>query len=146
MKNKQIKNAVTETMEKYDPLLTSKKSALLMYAKEESIEVDLFEEIEESIQINNIVPEMQSVDIEKKVRRVNKFEYNDKDTGKKKEGCRFELIDDTGVITMMLWGDDVEKVSEDMEDDTVRVEDAYTKMYEGDVQLNYGDSTKISRL
>lgn len=146
MNNKQIKNAVTETMEKYDPLLTSKKSALLMYAKEESIEVDLFEEIEESIQINNIVPEMQSVDIEKKVRRVNKFEYKDKDTGEKEKGCRFELIDDTGVITMMLWRDDVEKVSEDMEDSTVRVEDAYTKMYEGEVQLNYGDSTKISRL
>lgn len=143
MSKKEIREAVKETKEKYSPLLTSNKTALMLYARKYK-NIQLVEKTPPDIEIKNIVPEIKDLTFECKVRSIDKFTYTKE--GEKRKGCEVMLYDDTGSIKMMLWGEDVDKVSKSLEDEVVRIENAYSNKYKGEVQVNYGKETKIKKV
>lgn len=140
MDKKQIKQEVQRTRKKYHPLISSNKNALLLYAREEK-GIQLLEKTPPELKIENIVPDMRDVSFEAKIHSVDKFEYR-KD-GEQKKGCSVKLFDDSGSIELMLWGEDVDRVSNSMENRVVRIENAYSNRYEGEVQINFNDSSTI---
>jgi len=57
--------------------------------------------------------------------------------------CESVLEDDSGVITLVLWGDQTKEVQEG---DRVRVENGYVKEWNNSMQLNVGKFGKITVL
>ncbi|MFA4820360.1 MAG: OB-fold nucleic acid binding domain-containing protein [Candidatus Aenigmatarchaeota archaeon] len=55
--------------------------------------------------------------------------------------CNTVLEDDSGTVVLVLWGDDIEKINQG---DTVKIENGYTKEWNGTLQLNVGKYGKIS--
>ena len=53
------------------------------------------------------------------------------------------LEDDSGTITLTLWGDQIDKVKEG---DMVRIEKGYIKEWNGQLQLNIGKFGKLTVL
>jgi ssDNA-binding replication factor A large subunit len=57
--------------------------------------------------------------------------------------CETVLEDDSGVITLVLWGDQIKDVQQG---DKVRVENGYVKEWNNSMQLNVGKFGKITNL
>ena len=57
--------------------------------------------------------------------------------------CECVLEDDSGVITLVLWGDQIKDVQEG---DRVRVENGYVKEWNNSMQLNVGKFGTIKAL
>ncbi len=57
--------------------------------------------------------------------------------------CETVMQDDSGVITLVLWGDQTKEVQEG---DRVRVENGYVKEWNSSMQLNVGKFGKIKVL
>jgi replication factor A1 len=51
------------------------------------------------------------------------------------------IEDDSGTITLVLWGDEVEKIKEG---DNVKVENGYVKEWNGALQLSVGKFGKLT--
>lgn len=139
----QIREDVEETRKQYKGLITSKKNALILYAREEK-GVQLLDKKPPELQIENIVPDMRQVNLQAKIHSVDRFQYQ-KD-GETRRGCSVKLFDDSGSIEMMLWGDDVDQVSKTLEGSVVEIRNGYTSMYEGDVQINFKDGTTVEKV
>lgn len=140
MTNQEIRKAAEQTQEKYDPLLTSKKTALMVYAREQKNMV-LLEKKPPSLDIENIVPDMNNVELTATVEEISKFTYS-KD-GEQKKGCEITLKDETGRITMMVWQEKVEQIKKEWEKEKVEIRGAYSNKYKGETQVNYGEETTI---
>jgi ssDNA-binding replication factor A large subunit len=57
--------------------------------------------------------------------------------------CEAVIEDDSGVITLVLWGDQIKDVQQG---DKVRVENGYVKEWNNSMQLNVGKFGKIKNL
>jgi ssDNA-binding replication factor A large subunit len=57
--------------------------------------------------------------------------------------CECVIEDDSGVITLVLWGDQIKEVAEG---DRVRVENGYIKEWNNSMQLNVGKFGKVKAL
>jgi len=55
--------------------------------------------------------------------------------------CEAVIEDETGTMILVLWGDEVEKVSEG---DTVKIENGYVREWNGSLQLNVGKFGKLN--
>ena len=143
MSKSEIREAVEQTKEKYNPLLTSNKTALMVYARKQH-GIQLIEKTPPDLDIKNIVPDIKDLTFEAKFKTVDKFTYT-KD-GETRQGCETVLYDNTGEITMMLWQEDVNQVSKTLEQEVVRIKNAYSKKYQGKVQVNYGKETTIEKI
>lgn len=90
--------------------------------------------------IKNLVSGMRSVDLVGKVVRI--FEPRDWEKGEKKGSvCNLFLADETGVVRLSLWNEDVDMIrnNEIKEDDVVKIRGGYVKTgYKGDPELSVG--------
>jgi replication factor A1 len=57
--------------------------------------------------------------------------------------CTFTLEDDSGNILLNIWGEDIAKFGVG---DTVRVANAYTSTFKGNVQLNVPKSGSVEKI
>lgn len=57
--------------------------------------------------------------------------------------CECVLEDDSGVITLVLWGDQIKDVQEG---DRLRIENGYVKEWNSTMQLNVGKFGNIKKL
>lgn len=142
MENQEIREAVQKTRKKYHPLLTSNKTALMVYARKQK-GIKLIEKQIPELDIENIVPEIQDLNLKCTVESVDKFTYTKE--GEQKKGCDTTLKDQTGRISMMLWGNQVQKVSQELVGEKVEIQHAYSSEYQGETQVNYGEKTKIKK-
>lgn len=143
LSKQEIRDGVKETREKYNPLLTSNKTGLIVYAREQH-GVGLIDTEPPRIDIENIVPEMVDGNLEATVRNVDKFTYQ-KD-GEQRQGCEVLLKDDTGTISMMAWQEDVEDIDKATQGEDVKIEGFRSSKYQGEVQLTFSDKTSMEVL
>lgn len=135
----QIREKTNDKMEEYKGLLTNKESAVILVGKEHDI--DLVDLNRPELEIQNIDPDMQEVTIKAKVKEKDQFSYT-KD-GEQKKACDVTLYDDSGEISLMLWGDQIQEVSEISAGEVVELSGAYSNKYQGDVQLGWSSNTSI---
>lgn len=61
--------------------------------------------------------------------------------GKRTRVCSATLKDDSGEVTLSLWGDDIDRVNVG---DTVSIENGWASEFKGNVQLSAGKYGKIT--
>ena len=61
----------------------------------------------------------------------------------KKRVCNFELEDDSGSITLVLWEDQIDEINVG---DYVEITNGYVNKFRGKLQLNVGKFGKISKV
>ena len=81
--------------------------------------------------------------IEAVVARLEPVREVEQRTGGKKKVRNGVLKDGTGEISLVLWGDEVEMVTEG---DRVRVIDGWVKDYQGKPQISLGRSGKLEKV
>lgn len=127
----EISRRQSDKLEKYDGLV-GRKAAVCLVALDQGVE--LFGDSHSSfVELNNLVPDLSDLNIRAKVGRIlGTFEFGDKPSDR---GRGIVLDDGTNRIKLMLWGEDVELADHFEENDTIELENAYTKTYKGDLQV-----------
>lgn len=137
----EIRDGVQQTKEKYHPLITTNKAALIIYAREH-IDIQLLETKPPELDVENIVPEMNQGQLTATVKNIDKFTYR-KD-GEQRKGCEILLKDNTGTISMMAWQDDVDDIQENWQGEKVVVDGFRSSRYQGEVHITYGEDTEVT--
>lgn len=143
MSNQEIREAAQNVIEEYDGLITSRKAALIFYARNEH-NLELMIEEKPGLDVENVVPDMDDVVLKCTVVKVDKFTYYD--GGEEKKGCDLEVKDNTGQISLMLWNEQVDEVSEEIEDKKIKIQGANSSKYKGEIQLGFYDEVKLKIL
>jgi replication factor A1 len=91
--------------------------------------------------VGDLTPESKAVNVTAKV--VSKTEIREIPMGR--DGSAHKVSDalvgdETGVVYLTLWDDNIEKVNEG---DTVRVENGYVTLFKGNIRLNIGKYGKL---
>jgi len=141
LSNQEIRKQTKQKMDEYEGLVTSKDAAVILVGKEYNI--DLVELNRPKLEIANIEPDIDNATVTAKIDDIDKFSY--KKDGEKRKACDVTLRDDTGEISLMLWGDQVENVDGFSSGDLVRLSSAYSNEYQGDVQLGWSSNTGIKK-
>lgn len=138
----EIREQVQNKEEEYRPLL-SKKSALLLVAKENSLTLkDLINYTPGPPELDavNLVEDMNDVDILVTVDYI--YDANEFDSGRVRN---IKVSDETASTRVTLWNDDVE-VADNLEPgEEIEIQAGYTKYsdYSDQVEIHIGDSSKI---
>lgn len=137
----ELREEVEEKMEEFSGLV-SEEGAFHLVAKEYGVE--LSEASDQELKIDNIVPEMRSVNLKARVTNIldpNTFERDDGDEGKVQN---IVLGDDTGTIRLTLWDDQTEIAEQVDEGDAVAIGGAYTVEDDrGNAELRLGDEAQV---
>ena len=91
--------------------------------------------------VGELTPQSRAVNITAKV--VSKTEIRDIPMGRDGSAhkvCDALIGDETGVVYLTLWDDNIEKVNEG---DSVRVENGYVTLFKGNIRLNIGKYGKL---
>ena len=91
--------------------------------------------------VGDLTPQSRAVNITAKV--VSKTEIRDIPMGRDGSAhkvCDALIGDETGVVYLTLWDDNIEKVNEG---DSVRVENGYVTLFKGNIRLNIGKYGKL---
>ncbi len=91
--------------------------------------------------VGELTPQSRAVNVTAKV--VSKSEVRDIPMGRDGSAhkvCDALVGDETGVVYLTLWDDNIEKVNES---DTVRVENGYVTLFKGNIRLNIGKYGKL---
>ena len=91
--------------------------------------------------VGELTPQSRAVNITAKV--VSKTEIREIPMGRDGSAhkvCDALVGDETGVVYLTLWDDNIEKVNEG---DTVRVENGYVTLFKGNIRLNIGKYGKL---
>lgn len=139
---KEIRENTEKTIQEYKPLITKKKPALIFYAQQQGIQ--LIQTKPPSLDIENIVPDMNNINIKCQVKNIDKFTYTKK--GEKRQGCDITLKDQTATISLMIWGEQVDNIDSSLKGEKVEIKNSYSSEYQGEVQLQYSEDTVISRV
>lgn len=131
----EVKKLIDEKKTKFSGLLTD-SGAAFMTAKELGIKIDFEKHIEKKTKINNLEEDMKNLELPVRVLHVyspRAYEKNKK-TGRY---CRLLVGDETGEISLTLWGENVKKIEkEKVERGTVLLlKNAYVSSYKGKLQL-----------
>jgi replication factor A1 len=91
--------------------------------------------------VGDLTPQSKAVNVTAKV--VSKTEIREIPMGR--DGSPHKVSDaligdETGVVYLTLWDDNIEKVNEN---DTVRVENGYVTLFKGNIRLNIGKYGKL---
>jgi hypothetical protein len=133
----EIKEKVNDLVDKYDPFV-NKEAACFLLAREVGVDLTRHLNLQQdlSLDVENIVEDMNSVDIEFKVERV--LGVNEFDGGKVRN---IKVSDGTGSTHLVVWGSDVEAFEEVSRGDVLRVRNGYSKYsdYNGQVEVHVGD-------
>ena len=91
--------------------------------------------------VGDLTPQSKAVNVTAKV--VSKTETRDIPMGRDGSAhkvCDALIGDETGVVYLTLWDDNIEKVNEG---DTVRIENGYVTLFKGNIRLNIGKYGKL---
>ena len=91
--------------------------------------------------VGELTPQSRAVNVTAKV--VSKSEIREIPMGRDGSAhkvCDALVGDETGVVYLTLWDDNIEKVNEN---DTVRVENGYVTLFKGNIRLNIGKYGKV---
>lgn len=137
----EIRNRVEELVNRFDGLV-GQEGACFLLAREVDVDLrgklDLERDLD--LDVENLVEDMNSVDIEFGVDRV--LSVNEFDGGRVRN---IKVSDETGSTHLVVWNDDVEAF-EDIESGTVlRVRNGYTKFsdYNSQVEVHVGDDGSV---
>ncbi|WP_207587084.1 OB-fold nucleic acid binding domain-containing protein [Halomontanus rarus] len=106
-----------------------------------------------SLDIENLQPEMNSVDITGTVKQITAVNEFTRDDGTEGKVCNVILTDSTGKAVLTLW-DDATQLTNDLEPgDTVRIKNGYSKLASNfcqsrfgcDVEVRIGDGTLLKK-
>lgn len=137
----QIRERVEGLVEKYDPFV-NKEAACFLLAREVGVDLakhlDLQQDL--SLDVENLVEDMDCVDIEFKVESV--FSVNEFDGGRVRN---IKVYDGTGSTHLVVWGSDVEAFEEVNRGDVLRVRNGYSKYsdYNSQVDVHIGDDGTV---
>lgn len=94
------------------------------------------------MKIGELKPGMDSVDLTAKVTSVSEpREVMIRRTGSTTKLATAEISDDTGTITLVLWGDQVNLISGGEE---IEIVNGYTRSFRGQTQVNVGRRGKLT--
>jgi len=137
----EIKERVEGLVEKYNPFV-SKESACFLLAREVGVDLQKHLDLQQDLflDVENIVEDMDSVDIEFKVEKV--LSVNEFDSGKVRN---IKVFDDTGSTHLVVWGSDVEAFESMENGDVLRVRNGYSKYsdYNSQVEVHIGDDGSV---
>jgi replication factor A1 len=91
--------------------------------------------------VGDLTPESKAVNVTAKV--VSKTEVREIPMGRDGSAHKVSdalIGDETGVVYLTLWDDNIEKVNEA---DTVRIENGYVTLFKGNIRLNIGKYGKL---
>ena len=91
--------------------------------------------------VGDLTPQSKAVNVTAKV--VSKTEIREIPMGRDgspHKVCDALIGDETGVVYLTLWDDNIEKVNEA---DTVRIENGYVTLFKGNIRLNIGKYGKL---
>ena len=137
----QIRDRVEGLVEKYDPFV-NREAACFLLAREVGVDLQKHLDLQQdlSLDVENLVEGMDSVDIEFKVERV--LGVNEFDGGKVRN---IKVYDGTGSTHLVVWGSDVEVFESVGSGDVLRVRNGYSKYsdYNGQVEVHVGDDGSV---
>ncbi len=93
------------------------------------------------VKVGELTPQSRAVNVTAKV--VSKSEIREIPMGRDGSAhkvCDALVGDETGVVYLTLWDDNIEKVNEN---DTIRVENGYVTLFKGNMRLNIGKYGKL---
>ena len=91
--------------------------------------------------VGELTPQSRAVNVTAKV--VSKSEIRDIPMGRDGSAhkvCDALVGDETGVVYLTLWDDNINKINEE---DTIRVENGYVTLFKGNIRLNIGKYGKL---
>ena len=90
--------------------------------------------------VGDLTPQSKAVNVTAKV--VSKTEIREIPMGRRIPHKVSDALvgDETGVVYVTLWDDNIEKVNEN---DTIRVENGYVTLFKGNIRLNIGKYGKL---
>jgi replication factor A1 len=95
-----------------------------------------------SVKISELRDGLRKVDVEAQVTEISEpREVRSKFTGETYRVAEATISDDSGTIKLVLWNEQIEQVHVN---DTVRIENGYTKSFRGEIQLNVGRYGKLT--
>lgn len=137
----EIKERVEGLVEKYNPFV-NEEAACFLLAREVGVDLQKHLDLQQdlSLDVENIVEDMDSVDIEFKVEKV--LSVNEFDGGKVRN---IKVFDDTGSTHLVVWGGDVEAFESVESGDVLRVRNGYSKYsdYNSQVEVHIGDDGTV---
>lgn len=93
--------------------------------------------------VGDLTPQSKAVNVTAKV--VSKTEIREIPMGRDgspHKVCDALVGDETGVVYLTLWDDNIEKVNEQ---DTIRIENGYVTLFKGNIRLNIGKYGKLEQ-
>lgn len=134
----EFEQAVNRKVEELGGLITVEGAAIVI-ARELGLDIALTEEKPKKFhKISELVPGMMDVHLEARVTmigEIREFEYN----GRKRKVANVRLVDKTGSINLVLWGERSSLVENLRLGDIVRIEHAVAREgYKGEIELSLG--------
>lgn len=120
--------------------LISREGAAHIIANE--LGVNLYKQLTGKVKISAILAGMREVETVGKIQRI--FETREFDTGTRKgKVANIIIADETGTSRVVLWNDQVNKLENVKENDTVKLTNAYAKDNQGRVELHLNDKSEF---
>ncbi len=120
--------------------LISKEGAAHIIANQ--LGVKLVEKTSGKLQIKNILIGMRDVETVGKVQAVYEVKEFQTQSGSGKVGA-FMLGDETGLIRIVLWGSQTDKISEIKEGDIIKIQNGYVKNNQNRKEVHLNDRSKL---
>jgi ssDNA-binding replication factor A large subunit len=139
LSDKEISSKIKDKMDLLSGLI-SEEGAAYIIANELGVKV--YDE-PGNLQIKNIMTDMRSVDISGRVIKIYETRSWEKENRKGKVGS-FLVGDDTGVMRVTCWNDKADLLLGLKENQTIKIEKAYTKENNGRIELHLGDKGNIT--
>ncbi len=107
--------------------LVSKEGAAYIVGRE--LGVNLIKEGRKEFKIKNLVSDLSFIDLEAKVVKIFDVRTFEKKKGPSKIGTVQNVLvgDETGTVFLVLWGEDIEKMKEIAETDSIKIINAFSK-------------------
>jgi replication factor A1 len=145
LEEKEIKDRIENKQKELGGLITSEGAA---HVVANEVGINLFEGVAKThdLNIENIIPDMNSVDVVGRVLRIYGPREFDKKDGSKGKVCSLVLGDGTGTIRTVFWGKDTGLIEEGkiVEDSIIRIKGGYTKEnINGEAEIHIGTKTRV---
>ena len=105
--------------------LVSKEGAAYIVGRE--MGVNLIREGRKEFKIKNLVSDLSFIDLEAKVLKISDVRAFEKKKGGKGSVQNILLGDETGTVYLVLWDDDIQKLSGITEGDSIKIANAFSK-------------------
>ncbi|MEM3374437.1 MAG: OB-fold nucleic acid binding domain-containing protein [Candidatus Woesearchaeota archaeon] len=138
LSEKEINTKIKDKMDLLSGLISEEGAAHIL-ANE--LGVKIYED-SGKLQIKNILSGMRNVEIEAKVIKIYEQKEFDKNNRKGKIAS-FLVGDETGIVRVVAWNDKADLLNKIKEQDSIRIENAYSRENNGRLELHLGDKSNI---